>query len=565
MERTHDSSTSDPKAQLSTDGGTTDEGETTDDGGTTGETETTDGGMTGETETTDGGMTGGEATDGGTTDGGTTSETETIDRPPSTGGESAAVEQLYDSPISRTDQQRALTSGNVPIAVYGLGKMGLPIAAVLASVTGNVIGADVDPEVVERVNAAESHVDGEPGLDELIAETVSNGSLTAVSDPDRAAETASVHVVIVPTLLTESNGCDLSIVDAVVDSIATGLDPGDAVFVESTVPPRTCTDRIAPRLAEHSELDPGTFGVAFCPERTSSGRALRDIREAYPKVVGGVDAESTRVAELVYDEVTDNEVITVRDATTAEATKVFGGVYRDVNIALANEFARYADSMGIDVREAIDASNTQPFSRILSPGPGVGGHCIPVYPYFLLNGFEVDSPLIRISRAINDEMPAYTVDRVRSILAAEAAAGEHRERPPDGSELDGARVLVLGVTYRPGVDELRNSPAHEVIEGLARRGATVDACDPVATDLSAFAATPVSMSTAADGSYDAVIVVTPHEAFSAFDWDRLQPTAVIDCHDAIDVSGTDHREYTLGRAMALDGADAGEERQRPDR
>ena len=469
---------------------------------------------------------------------------------------STTPERLYDSPASRADQRRSLVGGDVPVAVYGLGKMGLPIAGVLASVTGNVVGADVDPEVVERVNDGESHVEGEPGLDELIADGVADGSLRAVADPDRAAEAASIHVVIVPTLLTESNDCDLAVVDAVVDSIATGLDPGDAVFVESTVPPRTCTDRIVPRLAERSGLDPETFGVAFCPERTASGRALRDIREAYPKVVGGVDAESTRVAELVYEQVTDNDVIAVRDATTAEATKVFGGVYRDVNIGLANEFARYAESMGIDVREAIEASNTQPFSRILSPGPGVGGHCIPVYPYFLLEEFSVESPLIRISRAVNDEMPAYTVDRIRSILAAEAGSGDRSGSVPEGGELDGASVLVLGVTYRPGVDELRNAPAYDVIEGLARRGATIDACDPVASDLSAFSAAPTSPSAAADGSYDAVIVMTPHEAFSSFDWDRLDPTVVLDCHDAVDLSGTNHREYTLGRAMALDVADA---------
>ena len=518
MEHTHDSSTSDPTAQVSTDGGTS--------GGASGDP------MTGDSVPAD-------------------------DRGPT------AVERLYDSPASRADQRRALVDGKVPVAVYGLGKMGLPIAGVLASVTGNVVGADVDPEVVERVNAGESHVDGEPGLDELVADGVADGSLTAVADPARAAERASVHVVIVPTLLTESNACDLAIVDAVVDSIATGLDPGDTVFVESTVPPRTCTDRIAPRLAERSGLDPETFGVAFCPERTSSGRALRDIREAYPKVVGGVDTESTRVAELVYDEVTDNDVIAVRDATTAEATKVFGGVYRDVNIALANEFARYADSIGIDVREAIDASNTQPFSHILSPGPGVGGHCIPVYPYFLLEAFSVDSPLIRISRAINDEMPAYTVDRVRSILAAESEPGRHSKSTSDGGEFDGASVLVLGVTYRPGVDELRNTPAYGVIEGLARRGATVDACDPVASDLSGFPANPVSMSAAANGSYDAVVVVTPHEAFSAFDWDGLEPTVVFDCHDAVELSETNHAVYTLGRAMALD--EAGSDGERPSR
>ncbi|GAB7011590.1 nucleotide sugar dehydrogenase [Halorubrum trueperi] len=513
--------------------------------------------------------------DSSTTDSTGSPASETAPTTPSEGRDEAGVDRLYDASADTADQRRALVGGDVPVAVYGLGKMGLPVASVLASVTGNVVGADVDPDVVESVNAGESHVRGEPGLDGLVADRVDDGSLRAVSDPEVAADEASIHVVIVPTLLTEENEGDLSIVDAVVDAIATGIDPGDAVFVESTVPPGTCADRIAPRLAERSGLDRAAFGVAFCPERTASGRALRDITESYPKIVGGVDAESTRVADLVYGEVTDNDVIPVRDATTAEATKVFGGVYRDVNIALANEFARYADSMGIDVREAIAASNTQPYSHVLSPGPGVGGHCIPVYPHFLLSEFAVESPLVRISRLVNDGMPTHAVDRLRSILRTEAdvstvngpaadasAAGEGTtDRDPAGtgssessaSGLDGVRVLVLGVTYRPGVNELRNSPSYELIEELSRGGATVDVCDPLVGDLTGFAATPVSMAEAAGSAYDAVVAVTPHEEFSAFDWDALEPTVVLDCHDAVDLDGTDHREYTLGRAIALDG------------
>ena len=462
------------------------------------------------------------------------------------------VESLYGSDASASIQRRSLVAGEVPVAVYGLGKMGLPIAAVFAEVTENVVGADIDPDVVASVNAGDSHVDGEPGLDALVADRVEAGALRAVSDPREAAAAASVHVIIVPTLLTESDAADLAAVDAAVDAIATELSAGDTVFVESTVPPRTCADRIAPRLAELSGLVPDAFGVAFCPERTSSGTALRDIREAYPKVVGGVDDESTRVAQLVYEEVTDNEVVPVRDAATAEATKVFGGVYRDVNIALANEFARYAEAMEIDVREAIEASNSQPHSHILSPGPGVGGHCIPVYPYFLTNGFDVDSPLARIARVVNDEMPSHAVDKLRSILRAEGDGGESDGRKVPGSGvLDGARTLVLGVTYHPGVDEIRNSPAIEIIEELRRYGAAVDAVDPIVSDFGPFAATRLSAAEAVKNDYDAVVVVTPHEEFSAFDWNALDATTVLDCHDAIDLSGTAHRRYAIGRAQSL--------------
>lgn len=452
---------------------------------------------------------------------------------------------LYGSDGETDIQRNALISGEIPIAVYGLGKMGLPVAAVLADVTGNVIGADIDPNVAESVDRGECHVVGEPGLDELVADAVSDGSLSATSSPSDAASAGRIHVIVVPTLLSEDNRPDLSAVRGVLDDIATGLDPGDTVLLESTVPPRTCIDLVGPRLAERSGLERGEFGVAFCPERTLSGRALEDIRRAYPKIVGGVDDESARVARLLYDEVTENDVIVLDDATTAEAAKVFGGVYRDVNIALANEFARYADPFGIDVRAAIEAANSQPHCRILSPGPGVGGHCIPVYPYFLLEESDVHAPLIRIARLINDEMSTYTVDRLRDGLA------------DSGDPLDGATVLVLGATYRPGIPELRNSPAISITERLARLGASVYTCDPLVDDIEPLAGELISLDDAASLNPDGVVVVTPHDAFTDFEWGAFDPTVVVDCHDAVDLDGSSHLEYTIGRPASNGGGSDG--------
>lgn len=207
--------------------------------------------------------------------------------------------------------------------MYGLGKMGLPLAAVYARATGNVTGVDISEDVVGGVNDGECHVAKEPGLPELVAEQAERGALRATTDGVAAAEGAAVHVIIVPTPLTDDREPDLAAFEAVLDSIARGLAPGDLVVVECTVPPGTSKDLVIPHLADRSGLSAGEFGVAFCPERTSSGRALRDITESHPKIVGGVDAESTRVAALVYGEITANEVIPVRDATTAEAVKLF--------------------------------------------------------------------------------------------------------------------------------------------------------------------------------------------------------------------------------------------------
>lgn len=445
---------------------------------------------------------------------------------------------LYGTADDADEIGERFTSGDVPVAVYGLGKMGLPIASVFADVSGNVTGADIDPDVVESVNAGESHVEGEPGLPELVAETVDSGAFEAVTDPRTAAANATLHVIIVPTLLTDENNPDLAVVRAVVDDIASGLDRGDLVVVESTVPPGTSRDVVEPRLAEESGLGTDEFGLAFCPERTSSGRALEDIRGAYPKIVGGTDEESSRVAAAIYDRVTDNEVITVSDATTAEAVKVFGGVYRDVNIGLANEFANYADGLGIDVREAIDASNTNPHSNILRPGPGVGGHCIPVYPYFLLNRFDVHSPIIQAARTVNDGMPTHVVGKL------EGALEQH------GTALRDATVLVLGVTYRAGVEETRNSPAIAILQQLSNAGAETVAVDPMLDDVEGVAEL-VSQGDAAARDLDAVVLVTAHEEFDDYDWDAHDDLVVVDTRAALDDVPLDHDKRVIGRA---DGA-----------
>jgi UDP-N-acetyl-D-mannosaminuronic acid dehydrogenase len=441
---------------------------------------------------------------------------------------------LYGSQAPATDQREALLAGRVPVAVYGLGKMGLPLAAVIAEVTGNVTGVDVDPAVVERVAAGESHLDHEPGLTELVAETVDRGHLTATTDGTRAASEATVHVVVVPVGVTDG-GADLSILRAAVETVGSGLSPGDLVVVESTIPPGTCRDVVTPLLETTSELSLGEFGVAFCPERTSSGRALRDIQGAYPKIVGGVDPESTRAATVFYDEMTTNEVLAVGDATTAECVKVFEGVYRDVNIALANELATFADELDVDVTAAIDAANTQPFCDIHDPGPGVGGHCIPLYPYFLLERFGDDAPLLQTARDVNDGMPAFTVRTLE------------RELAEVGVTLADARVAVLGLAYRPGIPETTKSPARPIAASLAARGATVYGVDPVVEDVSTFEVTPATLEEFPTLELDAVVVVTPHAEFETVDWSALDPMVVVDGHRTLDLADTHHRVYAIGR------------------
>ena len=449
------------------------------------------------------------------------------------------LESLYNATADGDTQQEAFTGGEVPVAVYGLGKMGLPLASVFAETCGNVIGADVDPEVVTTIQNGGCHVKREPGLDSLVADLVGDGSFRATTEPRDAARDASVHVVIVPTPITDEKEPDLAILDTVIGDIATGLTEGDLVLIECTVPPQTTEKRVFERLIEESSLERGEFGVAFCPERTSSGRALEDIRGAYPKVVGGVDTESTRAASVIYDAINSEGVLTVSDATTAETVKLFEGLYRDVNIALANELAKFTDELGIDVREAIDTANTQPFCHIHDPGPGVGGHCIPYYPYFLIEPFETPSPLLSTAREVNDSMPLFTVSKVREGLESQGIA------------IEDSKVVVLGLTYRPGVEEIRASPSIAITHELSDLGADVYGVDPLLDTFDAFEAQPIDQEDLYNLGADAIILVTPHEEFEMIRWEELDtdpdgPSVLIDGRATLDGLDFDAWTCTIG-------------------
>ncbi|AGB15627.1 nucleotide sugar dehydrogenase [Halovivax ruber XH-70] len=444
--------------------------------------------------------------------------------------------KLYDISRPFEDRVEAFRSGSVPVAVYGLGKMGLPLAAVYADTCHNVIGADVDESVVETINEGRSHVKREPGLSDLVSAVVTDGSLRATSDPQSAAADATVHVVIVPTLVDAQNEPDLSVLQSVARDIASGLEAGDIVILESTVPPRTCADVLEPLLVEASGLDAQEFGLAFCPERTASGRALEDIRGAYQKIVGGIDRESTDLARMIYEEINDAGVIAVSDTTTAEAVKVFEGVYRDVNIALANELGTFADDLDIDVTEAIEAANTLPYCNLHTPGAGVGGHCIPYYPHFMIGQFESSSPLMETARSVNDSMPAFTVDKLLKGLNEQ------------GTTLSDATVVVLGLTYRAGVEEIRHAPSLPIVDRLVDQCASVYVVDPILEDFSAFdGSKPISRDEIYDVDPDAAVLVTAHEEFDGIDWEQFQDQlVVVDGRQALDIDGTDHWVYTIG-------------------
>ena len=349
------------------------------------------------------------------------------------------------------------------IAVVGLGHIGLPLAVQYAGRGHEVIGCDTASWIVDAINRGESPHQDEEALVERVPGLVAAGRLRATTDDVEGVRGAEVVVVIVPVVVDAKRQIDFRPIDAATRDIAAGLQPGTLVVYETTLPVGTTRDRFGPMLAEGSGLTlDRDFFLAFSPERVLVGRVFLDLRR-YPKIVGGTSEESTRRALEFYRSALDPdaEVRAVTNAETAEMTKLAETTYRDVNIGLANEYARYAAKRGIDVSEVIESANSQPYSHIHQPGVGVGGHCIPVYPHFLFNG-EPELRIPPLAREINESMGAFTVDLVEDRVGS----------------LDGAPVLVLGVAYRADVREDAFSSAFRLRDELLAAGATVYAHDP---------------------------------------------------------------------------------------
>ena len=350
--------------------------------------------------------------------------------------------------------------------VVALGKVGLPLAAQLARAGHEVVGCDVDPAVVATVRAGRAPFPGEPGLDAALGEAVAAGRLRAQADTAAAvAEGPDLAVVVPPLVIDAALRPDWRALDAAIEAVGAGLRPGTTVSLETTVPVGTTRERVAPALEAGSGLRvEKDFHLVFSPERVSSGHVLRDLA-TYPKLVGGLSREGEARGVELYRMAVDAEVWGLGSAEAAELAKLAETTYRDVNIALANELARYADRLGVDVEAVIAAANSQPFSHVHRPGVAVGGHCIPVYPHFLLAG-DPEARLPAVARAVNAGMPAYAVE----LLADELG------------DLAGERVLVLGVAYRGGVKEAAFSGAFALRDELEARGAEALATDPLFAD-----------------------------------------------------------------------------------
>ena len=362
------------------------------------------------------------------------------------------------------------------IAVVALGKIGLPLAVQFASKGHEVVGVDVNQQVVDIVNEGREPFPGEAELAERLAELVPAGKLRATTDYADAIPGADAVVLVVPLFVNDETWQpDFGWMDAATESLAEHLTPGTLVSYETTLPVGTTRTRWKPMLEKVSGLTEGQdFHLVFSPERVLTGRVFADLRK-YPKLIGGLSEEGAAKAREFYEAVLDfderpdlerpNGVWDLGSAEASELAKLAETTYRDVNIGLANQFARFAEQNGIDVHAVIDASNSQPYSHIHRPGIAVGGHCIPVYPrLYLFN--DPEATVVRAAREANAGMPEH------AVTLLEGAYGD----------LSGARVAVLGASYRGGVKETAFSGVFPLVAALKARGATALVHDPMYTD-----------------------------------------------------------------------------------
>ena len=360
---------------------------------------------------------------------------------------------------NNTDRDLAgrVRSGEFRVAVYGLGHVGSPLASSWLRAGAHVIGIDNSSEVLENARKGRTHI-YEPGVNEAFSKGLKEKRFFVYGDPLKGSHDSHFKLICVPVLLTDSFSADLSAVKQVATAIGQGLKKGDVVSLNPSVPPGTSEDVVLPILEEQSGLKvERDFYMVYNPERIYEGRAIEDIEERYPAIVAGAGAKSLEIGAKLCSLVAKKGVIKMGNIRTAETEKLLEGVYRDVNIALANEMAKFCEKAGVDFWEAREAANSQPFCHIHKPGAGVGGACIPVYPQFILYAAKksgVECKIISFGRNVNDSMPAYCVDQAMKLI--------------DKSDISKCTVALLGLGFRGGVSDTRLSPTYKVIDELKK-------------------------------------------------------------------------------------------------
>ena len=410
---------------------------------------------------------------------------------------------------------------NPDIAIIGAGYVGMPHAQTFAEAGKRVVLVDIKQSVVDGINRGESHIEDVSSDD--LKRLVDAGLISATTDFGIVKDCAAV-VIAVPTPLSPQRVPDLRFIESAARDVAPHLKKGHVVVLESTTYPGTTREVLKPMLEAGSGLKTGTdFHLAFAPERVDPGRTDWTTKST-PKVVGGLDAESTKAAAALYRSALDN-VHEVSTAEAAELTKLLENIFRSVNIALVNELAQLCDRMDIDVWEVIDAAATKPFGFMpFQPGPGLGGHCIPLDPYYLAwkaREFDFNTRFVELAGEINNNMPYFC----RSVISQ---ALNHGAQKP----LKGSKILLVGVAYKADIGDVRESPAEKLLELLRTAGADVAYHDPHVDEFDGLTSVPLDPK-----AYDCIAIVTAH---SSIDYEQLVDDAavVVDLRNATGAKGT---------------------------
>lgn len=383
------------------------------------------------------------------------------------------------------------------ICVLGLGYIGLPTASIAATKGHKVIGVDVNPEVVNVINKGQIHI-VEPDLDVLVKAAVTSGNLVAQRKPT----SADVFIICVPTPIKANKEADLSFVQQSAEAIIPYVKKGNLIILESTIPPGTMEDVVIPIISK-SGLQPGVdIFFAHCPERVLPGNILMELVENH-RIIGGLDETSGKLAKEFYASFVQGQ-IHLTDLKTAEMVKLSENAFRDVNIAFANELSKIADKFNLNVWEVIRLANYHPRVNILKPGPGVGGHCIAVDPWFIIEKAPDEAKLMKTTRNINDSMPERVVQRIEASLSQLA-----EENPV---------IAVLGLAFKADIDDVRESPAIEVVEKLLAKNVSLKICDPYVNRYNSFET--CSLEEAVKDA-DCLLILVDHKQFKEADKEKL--------------------------------------------
>jgi len=383
------------------------------------------------------------------------------------------------------------------VCVIGLGYIGLPTASMFANNNLKVVGVDTNREIVQSLSRGIVPI-VEPGLQSAIDNAFNFGNMKVQEKPEQA----DAYIIAVPTPFYDDKKADMRYVASAAESILPYLCKGNLVVLESTSPPQT-TSVFVKSILEKSGLKAGEdFLLAYSPERVLPGQILRELVEN-ARVIGGINQESAEAGRDLYRTFVKGEII-LTDSTTAEMVKLMENTYRDVNIAIANEFSRLTDRFNIDIQEAIRIANLHPRVKILNPGPGVGGHCISVDPWFLVEAAPDLAKLIRTAREVNDSQPYFVLASLKNHFG----------------ELKGKRICVLGLTFKPDVDDVRESPAVEIVKMLMNEGAIVSVYEPHKSGVVENIQTSPTLEDALQGA-ELIVVLVAHTVFKS-----LTPNAI---------------------------------------